>query len=107
HIRCGPERYPDGVPRRLRVVNIVAWVAAAITTFFAVLRLLDPAPGMRTLGAVNAAAALIFASLPLLHRVSPHAAPLVLLGLAYAVTFRVIYQIGAGCGPYLYYLSAT
>jgi hypothetical protein len=40
-------------------------------------------------------------------RVSPHAAPLVLLGFAYAVTFRVIYQIGTGGGTYLYYLTAT
>jgi adenylate cyclase len=107
NIRYGTERYPDRVARRLRVVNIVAWVAAAITTFFAILRFIDPAPGMRTLGAVNAAAAIIFASLPLLHRVGPHAASLVLLGLAYAVTFRVIYQIGTGGGTYLYYLTAT
>jgi adenylate cyclase len=62
---------------------------------------------MQTLAAVNAAAAVIFASLPLLHRVSPDAAPLILLALAYAVTFRVIYQIGTGGGTYLYYLTAT
>jgi hypothetical protein len=47
NIRYGTDRYPDRVARRLRVVNIVAWGAAAITTFFAVLRFFDPAPGCR------------------------------------------------------------
>jgi adenylate cyclase len=106
-IGFGTEPYPETVARRLRAVNIAAWTAAAVAAFFAALRLLNPAPGMRPRGVVNAAAALAFAALPLLHRVSPVAAPLVLVALAYAFVFRVVAQGGTAGGAYLYYLTAT
>ena len=45
--------------------------------------MLDPAPGMFTRGLINAGIAAAFAALPLLHRFSPLAAPLVFLAFAY------------------------
>ena len=69
-------------------MNIAAWIAAAQAGFFAILRMLDPAPGMFRRGLINAGIAAAFAALPLLHRFSPLAAPLVFLAFAYAIIFR-------------------
>jgi adenylate cyclase len=88
-------------------VNIAAWAGAAIPAYFAVLRLLDPAPGMFRRGVINALFAVGTASVPLLHRVSPLAAPLALIAIAYTLLFRTVYQVGTGGGGYLHYLTAT
>jgi adenylate cyclase len=107
NIRFGTERYPEKVARRLRAMNIAAWIAAAQAGFFAILRMLDPAPGMFTRGLTNAGFAAALAALPLLHRFSPLAAPLVFLAIVYALIFRTSYQIGTGGGSYMFYLTAT
>ena len=70
NIRYGTEGYPEKVARRLRVVNITTWSAAAGFAWFALLQVLDPAPGMLTRGFVSLAVAIALALVPLLHRVS-------------------------------------
>jgi adenylate cyclase len=107
NIRFGTERYPEKVARRLRAMNIAAWICAAQAGYFAILRMLDPAPGMFTRGLINAGIAVTFAALPLLHRFSPLAAPLVFLAFVYAQIFRSTYQIGTGGGGYMFYLTAA
>ncbi|MBI3759364.1 MAG: hypothetical protein HY269_06370, partial [Deltaproteobacteria bacterium] len=42
NIRYGTERYPEKVARRLRAVNIAAWLAAATIALLAFARLTDP-----------------------------------------------------------------
>ncbi len=107
NIRYGTERYPDKVARRLRAVNITAWLAAAVTVFYAAFGLVEPSPGRWQLVAVDSAVALGFALLPLLHRFGPLAAPLVFIVLAYSFLFAVSVLVGTGGGAYLYYLTAT
>jgi two-component system, sensor histidine kinase len=107
YIRFGTERYPEKVARRLRVVNITTWSGAAGFAWFALLRLLDPAPGMLTRGFVSLAVAIALALVPLLHRFNSLAAPLALAALAYVFFFRSIYQNGMAAGGYLYYFTAT
>jgi adenylate cyclase len=70
-IRYGTERYPETVARRLRALNITAWIAAPLGAGFAVTQLLYPAPGMWKPGVVNVLAAVILAAIPLLHRFGP------------------------------------
>jgi adenylate cyclase len=106
-IRFGTEGYPEKVARRLRAVNIAAWVGAMAPATFAVLRLTDPAPGMFSRGLINAGIAVVIAAVPLLHRLGPLAAPLVLVALSFAQIFRTSYQVGTDGGAYLYYLTAT
>ena len=105
--RFGTERYPEKVARRLRAVNIAAWLSAAVTAFFAVVRLLDPVPGRWKIAAVNAIAALVFALIPLLHRFGPLCAPLAFVVVAYLFILWVISVFGTDGGAYLYYLMAT
>ena len=71
-IRYGTESYPERVARRLRGINLAAWIATAVAACgFATnvaLQFLDPKPGLWKGAAVAALAALIYASVPLLHR---------------------------------------
>ena len=62
---------------------------------------------MLTRGLMNAAFAAFIASLPVLHRFSPLAGPLLFVAAADAIIFRTSYQIGTGGGAFMYYLTAT
>ena len=103
-IRYGTERYPETIARRLRAVNITTWIAASLSAAFAITQLLNPAPDMWKPGVLNALAALIFAAIPLLHRFSPLAAPLVFSITAYVVIFLDCLLLGIGIGMQFYYL---
>jgi adenylate cyclase len=80
----GTERYPEKIARRLRALNIAAWIAGAIAGSFGIARLLDLLPGERIVAFVHVGAALVFALIPLLHRFSPLAAPIAFILLTYA-----------------------
>ena len=71
-IRYGTENYPEKVARRLRALNLAAWIGAAVAALgFAndvALEFLNPKPGLWKAGVVLALAASIWASVPLLHR---------------------------------------
>jgi len=71
-IRYGTENYPEKVARRLRALNLVTWCVAAVAASGVasdvVLEFLDPKPGLWKAATVYALAALIYASIPLLHR---------------------------------------
>jgi adenylate cyclase len=106
-ISYGTKGYPENVARRLRAMNIAAWITAALMASFAIRRLIDPPDDKLRPGLVSAAAALCFAALPLLHRFSPLAAPLVFVGFAYAFIFWVVSRGGTGGGAWLGYVVAV
>jgi adenylate cyclase len=107
NIRYGTERYPERIARRLRAVNITMWCVALVIGAFALYRFLDPAPGHWRIALMNLAAAVVFASLPLLHRFGPLWAPLSFVALSYAFIFWVSTIVGTGNGAYLYYLASA
>src|SRR5262249_22764398 len=87
--------------------------AATISIFLAVAplpllatmpALLATMPGSWKGGAVDALAAPIYASVPLLHRFGSLAAPVALLIVAYAHFFVLIYLFGTRIGMQMYYL---
>ena len=94
-IRYGTEGYPETIARRLRALNITTWIAALLGAGFAITQLLNPAPGMWKPGIVNALAALIFATIPLLHRFGPLAAPLAFSVAGYAAIFLDCFFLGS------------
>jgi signal transduction histidine kinase len=101
-IRYGTENYPEKVARRLRVLNLVTWcgVAVAASSFatYVALEFLDPKPGLWKAATVNGLAALIFASIPLLHRFGTlwSALSLTLTGQVYL--FSITWLLGTGSG---------
>jgi adenylate cyclase len=107
NIRYGTEGYPEKVARRLRAVNITTWSAAAVIVVFAIERFFDPMPVTWRLAAINGVIAPILVAVPLLHRFSPVAAPLVLVFIAYAFIFVVSSMLGTGAGTYLYFSIIT
>ena len=106
-IRFGTARYQEKVARRLRALNITAWASAAILAALAVMRFLDPAPGMWKLGIYNTAVALFWAATPLLHRFGPLAAPIAFTIVVYWHVSFLTVLLGTSSGIYMYYLTAT
>ena len=103
NIRFGTERYPEKVARRLRLANIAAWVGALITAGAAVRQYTGTYPGSWKLAAVNAAAALVFMAIPLLHRYGPLTAAVALFITGYAATFALTMLMGTESGVYRYF----
>jgi adenylate cyclase len=105
NIRYGTEGYPEKVARRLRATNFAAWLAAAVIAGFALQRLLNPGPWYWGIGTMLTAMAM--ASVPLLHRFGPFAAPVALIAIVYAHIFRIVYTLGTADGSFLGYLTAA
>src|SRR5262245_49385571 len=107
NIRYGTENYPEKVARRLRAVNISAWIAAIFAIIglgFSVARLFDGTPGIWKVAAINALGALFFASVPLLHRFGQRSAALTMMFVGYASLFILISLAGTGSGLSRFYL---
>jgi adenylate cyclase len=105
-IRYGTERYPEKVARRLRALNIASWIASATHTAYALILLFDPALRWN-LAIANAIGALMYASIPLLHRLGSLAGPIATIVLLYADMLLYIWLIGTGIGIQFYYLLAV
>lgn len=104
-IRFGTERYPEKVARRLRALNIATWMTSAIHAGYALILIFDPA--LRWLALANGIAMLLYAGVPLLHRLSPLAGPVASVILVYTDLAIYICLIGTGIGIQLYYLVAV
>jgi len=107
NIAFGTERYPEKTARRLRAVNITAWIAAPVAAAFALFQALEDFERLKVLVAINAADALVWSAVPLLHRFGALAGPLVLAGSVYVSNFALTAALGTGSGIHLYYIAAA
>ena len=107
NIAFGTERYPEKVARRLRAVNITAWIAAPVAAAFALFQALEDFERLKVLVAINALAALVWGAVPLLHRLGPLAGTLGLAGSVYVSNFALASALGTGSGIHLYYIAAA
>ena len=92
-ISYGTKGYPEEIARRLRVLNIAAWMAAVLTAGFAVSFFASGSPDVFTVGIANAVVTVILAAIPLLHRFSALVGPLTFGVVAYGgrkQTFNII-----------------
>jgi adenylate cyclase len=106
-IDYGTERYPEKVARRLRAVNITAWIGSAVAAAYAVAAAVQDASGLRLLIAVNAADALVWAAIPLLHRFGSAVAPVTFGFSVSASNLALASLLGTGSGVLLYFLPAS
>ena len=110
-IRYGTENYPEKVARRLRALNLVTWIGVAVAACGVAtnvaLQFLDPKPGLWKAGAVHALAALICASIPLLHRFGTLWSALTLSSTTQAYFFSLTWLFGTGSGGQMSYLLAA
>jgi adenylate cyclase len=104
HAPTRDQHHADSVARRQRVLNIVATIGALIVAMFAIAQL---SQGIWRVGIVNAVSALIFATVPLLHRFGEVLAPLTVTCTAYVSFFIVCWNLGTGTGMQFYFLIAA
>lgn len=100
NFRHGTERYPEKVARRLRAVNIAAWLVAFGEAIFAIKRPTDP-------DRITILIAVCTALVPLLHRFGPFAAPTALILLVYVQASRIVLTVGTGDGISINFLLAA
>lgn len=103
NIRFGTERYPDKVARRLRTLNFGTWMAAGAHGFFVGMLLFDLAH-LWWLALANLIVMGLYAGAPLLHRLSPLAAPAAVIGLYYLDMLFHTWLLGTGIGVQMYVL---
>ena len=111
-IRYGTENYPEKVARRLRALNLITWITAAVAIFFALVdfalvNFVDPKPGLWKAGMVAALGAAIWASVPLFHRFGTLWGALIFILTLYAYFFASTYLFGTDSGVQLGYLLAA
>jgi adenylate cyclase len=104
-IRFGTEHYTENVARRLRTVNIGTRIAAAAHAFFAALALAFFRQ-FWWMAITHAVATLVYAGIPLLHRVGPKLGGAVALVFLYIDILFNLRLIGTGSGIQFYFLLA-
>ena len=105
-IRFGTERYPEKVARRLRTVNIGTRIATAFHAFFAALSLVYFTQ-FWLFAIAHTVAMLLFAGVPLLHRLGPQAGPVATLVLFYLEAIAYTCLAGTGAGVQFYFLMGV
>jgi signal transduction histidine kinase/CheY-like chemotaxis protein len=103
----GTAGYPERIARRLRALNIAAWIASALGVGFAVVQFLDSAPDVWKSALSNAIFAPIFAAVPLLHRFGPTAAAAFILPVAYLYLSIGLWLSDTDTGIQFYFLAST
>ena len=107
NIDYGAEGRGEQVARRMRAVTVSAWIVAVLSLAFALVQFLDASPQAWKPASVNALAAVIFASVPLLHRFGPHWAGLTLMLVGWSDLFVLIWLLGTGTGMANFYVVTT
>ena len=97
-INLGTAQYPDEIARRLRAVNIAAWLSAASMVLFVLKK--------AEFDVTTLTMALCVALSPLLHRYGSIAAAVLILLVVYAQAYRITLLFGMGNGAYLTFLTA-
>ncbi|QNI06859.1 adenylate/guanylate cyclase domain-containing protein [Mycobacterium kubicae] len=106
HNRAPRQHYDDTAARRVRVLNITAAMAVIVCACFTVLGVW-PGPLVWHIQAINTAAAIIFATVPLLHRFGELVAPLTFTFSAYLVIFLICWNLGTGSGVQFYLITSA
>ena len=95
--------YADSAARRARVLNITAWLAVLVSASFVTLQVVTGSWSWQLISS-NAASAMIFASVPWLHRFGELVAPLTFIGAAYVSIFTSCWDVGTGAGAQFFFL---
>lgn len=95
--------YAERMGRQRRVLNIITWLAAAISASIAVILLVTERSSVYV-AIVYAVMALVFATIPLLHRFGGLIAPLTLIITTFVSLSIVCWNIGTGSGLDLFFV---
>lgn len=101
--RARNQHYANRVARRLRLLNINAAMAVIVSGSYGVLGVLAGA-GLSRAQVINAVTAVIFATVPLLHRFGELVAPLTFICAAYVSIFAIGWTVGTASGLQFFFL---
>jgi adenylate cyclase len=102
-----PDRHRrDRIDRRLRVLKIAGWIAAAVTLTFGVFQL-TLGGALWWLGAVNLVSGAVFLTIPRLCPFGELVAPLTFVSFAYVSVTFICFTLGTGSGLQFYFLVAA
>jgi adenylate cyclase len=101
--RARNQHYAERVARRQRVLTITAWLAVMVSATFVLMQLVTGSWSWQ-IGSINVGAALIFATVPLLHRFGELVAPLTFIGAAFVSIFATGWDVGTGSGSQFFLL---
>ncbi len=92
--------------RRRRILNLTATMAVFISAGFGIVQI-AASPHVWWTGMVNIVGAVIYASVPMLHRFGELIPPLTFIGTAYLSIFTICWFVGTGSGLQFYFLVAA
>lgn len=95
--RARNQHYADSIARRVRVLNINAWMAVLVCGGYGIVGVFT-GNGMSRPQVVDILAGLIFAAVPLLHRFGELVAPLTFVCATYVSIFVISWNVGTGTG---------
>lgn len=98
--------YTERVLRRRRILNLTATMAVFISAGFGLIQI-AASPHLWWTGMVNIVGAVIYATVPMLHRFGELIPPLTFIGTAYLSIFTICWFVGTGSGLQFYFLVAA
>jgi adenylate cyclase len=98
--------YVDRGARQRRVLNIITWLAAAISASFVVVSLITRHVPVYV-AIVNALMAVVFATIPLLHRFGGLVAPVTLIITTFVSLTVICWNVGTGSGLQFFFIVAA
>ncbi|KAB2920601.1 MAG: adenylate/guanylate cyclase domain-containing protein [Hyphomicrobiaceae bacterium] len=103
----GTAGYPPLIRRRLKILNVTAYVIAAFTLFYAVQQAFLDLQTWKPVILINLVMAAVALAVPFLHRFGDLAAALVLATSEIMGIFVLTYYLGRDAGLHLQYFSAS
>jgi adenylate cyclase len=104
--RIRSQHYADRNARRRRILHLTTSMAVIVSAGFGVIQVFA-APHLWWTGGINIAGAVIYATIPWLHRFGELVAPLTFICTAYVSIFVICWIVGTGSGLQFYFLVAS
>ncbi len=104
-VRAGTAGYDPETRRRLMILNMIAYLIVLTTLVYALQQAALDYGRYRPIILINFAIVVIVAAVPLVHRLSPVAAPLLILVTECAALFALTYYLGRSSGLHIQYIA--
>jgi class 3 adenylate cyclase len=97
------QHYAERVARRQRVLAIASWLAVTVSVSFVLVQVVTGTWSWQ-ISSINLCAAMIFATVPWLHRFGDLVAPLTFIGAAFVSVYASCWDVGTASGGELFFL---
>jgi adenylate cyclase len=102
----GTEPYPPHVRRRLKIMNVTAYVIALFTLVYAIQHMFHDFQAWKPVVFINLVMAAVALTIPFLHRYGELVGPIVILVSELAGIFVLTYYVGRDAGLHIQYFAA-